>query len=769
MQDFVLSMIDAIPIWLWSSHPLWAFQFAHPWMLTGLLAAGIPILIHLLRRQPQRETEWAAMRFLLAAMRRESARIRLLDWLLLFIRVSVIVLVVLALAEPTFETEGLSASKNVPTHHIVVLDTSFSMGYRPGATATSDAETLLERAKRIAHDRIVAASPGDRFSLVTLAGRSVRGYAYGPTPRRADVLAEIDQLPLSHEVGDVRAALDRVMRRLDQTEVAPRSEIVIVSDFQKLSWSPGSEDNSRMLRAALQDLAARARLLLVDVGEFETRNVAVCDFRCETGPVTTAEPVRLQVRLKNFGPADCRQLRLDLLIDKTLVDKQLVDVPGSGETEAVFEHLFDMEGDHALEVRLEPDALPSDNSRWLVLPVKTAIRVLLVDGRPVGPPADAATYYVRQALAPASPGHSWHGRIRPEVIRDEQLGAVDLADYSCVFLCDVATVPDFERRLLEQFVASGGGLVIALGDRVDFRSYNDRLFHSGNGLLPSRLVEFVGDTTEGRDSFTFHVDNDSSAKSELSRTSWNHPILRTFRGMPQAGLETAVTFKYVQAVEGESTDTQVVLRFNSGDPAVVEKPFGAGRSILITTSLDSRWGTWPAWATSFVPMMHELASYVGSGQSDNRQLTVGQSLSCRLPAGFRDQPVTARYPDGSAVRLRPVEDRNRTLLCKLTDRNTDRSGIYEVQFGEPPNPPELRAVNVDSREGNLSKLSREEVASLVTPGTDFVYEPDSWPGTSRRSDPAREIGSESGSLLFLVFLLVVVEVLFSRLRSAFQY
>ena len=52
---------------------IWALGFANAPLLYGLAAASVPILIHLLNRRKFREVHWAAMRFLLAAIRQEPA------------------------------------------------------------------------------------------------------------------------------------------------------------------------------------------------------------------------------------------------------------------------------------------------------------------------------------------------------------------------------------------------------------------------------------------------------------------------------------------------------------------------------------------------------------------------------------------------------------------------------------------------------------------------------------------------------------------------
>ena len=85
---------------------VWALGFANGTLLWGLGAASLPIIIHLLNQRKFREMRWAAMRFLLAAIRKNSRRIRVEQWLLLAIRTLIIILVVSAMAKPFLESLG---------------------------------------------------------------------------------------------------------------------------------------------------------------------------------------------------------------------------------------------------------------------------------------------------------------------------------------------------------------------------------------------------------------------------------------------------------------------------------------------------------------------------------------------------------------------------------------------------------------------------------------------------------------------------------------
>src|SRR5438128_7387751 len=102
---------------------LFALGFGNPLLLWGLGAAALPIIIHLLNKRKFREERWAAMRFLLAAIRKNQRRIRLEQWLLLAVRTLLVMLVVAAMAKPFLET-FVPVLAGRRTHRVLVLDGS---------------------------------------------------------------------------------------------------------------------------------------------------------------------------------------------------------------------------------------------------------------------------------------------------------------------------------------------------------------------------------------------------------------------------------------------------------------------------------------------------------------------------------------------------------------------------------------------------------------------------------------------------------------------
>src|SRR6476469_7369586 len=81
--------------------------FLHPWLLAGLVAAGIPLLLHLLARREPPTVVFPAVRYLITTTREHQRRLKLQHLLLLLLRTLLIIAIVLAAAGPTLPLSGV--------------------------------------------------------------------------------------------------------------------------------------------------------------------------------------------------------------------------------------------------------------------------------------------------------------------------------------------------------------------------------------------------------------------------------------------------------------------------------------------------------------------------------------------------------------------------------------------------------------------------------------------------------------------------------------
>jgi len=352
---------------------LWALEFANPGLLAGMAAATIPIILHLLNRRKYRETRWAAMQFLLAAIRKNQRRIRVEQWLLLALRTLLILLVVGAMAKPFLESFG-NVITGRRTHRVIVLDGSLSMGYSSAGT------TRFDQAKLLAAQLVKDSRQGDTISVI-LMGQPPRVVIGDPLPNLAEVQKEISDLSMTHGATDLPATFEAIDRVLDVSTIAQK-EILILTDLQQASWpqlaSTGKEGLDRIL-AKIE--ARKPRSIVIDLaGTTRSENRAITDIRIDSPVATVGMMAPIRAVLRNFGPSPAQGIAARLTVDGRLGPEQSVDLPVGEDVPIVFNHQFTTPGDHVVEIAIDNDQLSLDDRRRLVVPVRESVNVLLVDG-----------------------------------------------------------------------------------------------------------------------------------------------------------------------------------------------------------------------------------------------------------------------------------------------------------------------------------------------------------------------------------------------------
>jgi len=189
--------------------------FLAPFLLGLAAFAGVPLLVHLLRRRVTRRVEFPAVRFLMQTEREHSRERAVRNRLLLLLRLIAVLALVAAAARPIAQLGGAG---HPPIAVAIVLDQSMS------TSAVVDGRTVFSRLQAGARDVAEQLTPDDRAWLVTSAGRVSAGGG-------ASLAAQIDALQPSAGRGDLDGALRRARALVDAG--APRTPVIVVlSDGQ---------------------------------------------------------------------------------------------------------------------------------------------------------------------------------------------------------------------------------------------------------------------------------------------------------------------------------------------------------------------------------------------------------------------------------------------------------------------------------------------------------------------------------------------------------
>lgn len=790
--------------------PLIGVLFTSPLVAAAVAggAAAVPVIIHLLNRKRYLVVNWAAMRFLIAAQKKNVRRLKLEQWLVLAVRTLLVLLVALAMAavmpwfEPVWQRvvpgDALAAPTHGRTHRVIVLDGSFTMAARRG-----DDVSRFDAARAQARAILDRSAPGDGYSLVLL-GSPAQVIVPGPADDRDKVAREVDELQLPHGSADVAGGLHAVAELVAKSKAQgkyARREVYLVSDLRRTGWplpaasvrpgdSAGPSAGPAESRARILDAA---RVVAIDVAGRDAENVAITAVSLGDPLPLVHTDLAVTATLHNHGRTVRSQVPVSLILHRaadrgtpTELGQKLVDLPAHGSVTVTFpldkQNRFREPGQYVLQVRAGDDVLRLDDVRSLAVTVRDTIPVMVVNGKPSPDPLDRASGFLARALNPFPEGERSVESpadvrvLTPREFQDAGLGDLFRPDapVEVVFLADLPTVGGNEAARLDAHLKRGGSVVIGLGPNAarNIDAYNRVLFNDGRGLLPGPLVG-VRRAPNGQ-YFTLLTDEDefkqpplAAFRTEQEQSSFGTPRFGRYvrLDVPRTGPARRI-FNFLPS---ERTPNAATL-----DPAVIEWPRHRGRVIVVTSTLNADWNDWPR-TLSYPPFIQELLRFAVSGGT-RQTLHAGEPLEEYVPATFVGLSATATLDDGTVGGPVPVVGQDEAGLVRLS--SADRSGVYRLSVAGRHD--SLFAVNVPvvsptgGAESDLRRLTPADFKAAA-PDADIqivgdVSEVQYRPGPAATIGPGEPLAVEPrGPAVARVLLFAALVLMLAEIVLAWRY
>lgn len=703
-------------------------SFLNVSLLIGIAAAAVPIALHLLSRREPRHVVFPSIRFLTQRYQTNRARLQVRRWWLLALRVAALAALAIALAQPTIARSlsltwlsigvvaavgvallvmaslalarggrrgtggGLAAAglltllaaggwglvtaargpalatdPSVPTALAIVLDNG------PHAAWATDEDNRLARLQRQA-SWVVARLP--RSSRVAIIDRSEQLASFSLDVSSA--LARIEQLRPLEVAQPITTRLQAAVALL-RTSDLPHRQVLVVTDLTRSAW-PDTAAGGRLASSLAED--PPIPLTVLDLGPMQglNRSLAIPQLADSTPPRGQSVPVTTTVAVTGTDRALSVTAELELYEqDPSLpvvrdanviwpplrsVDRSNVQVTAT-QPQQILLNLPALDvGTHHGRIRLiGDDAQPLDDARYLTLQVLPPQQVLLVADQP-----DEARV-ISQTIAPPVVGNEDAEReYVVERIAYNDLPVVRLEDFPVVVLIDPprSTLSD---RALAEYVAGGGGLLLALGPSA------------GTAALTSPLLAPLVRRWRVPEPGTF-----------FQVTGAPHPVTQ-----PLAADTPWSDFRVAQYWQSEpGPQDRVLMRYAGTDHAAVltrtiDGDGGAGGRVLtITTPLPALakatrpWNQlfgldgWPAWL-----LVRQSVEHLAARGRNPRMADVGSPLliSTEKPAQAEKQEDAAvarlqLFPPASGL---PVPLEVPPAADQIVIENTSRSGTYWIR------------------------------------------------------------------------------------------
>lgn len=638
----------------------------HVWaMVAGLLTIGLPVAVHFLTRPKPMRFPLSTIRFVQQAVDQKKSRHRLRDFIILALRTLAVALLALTFARPIFE--NLASTKigdDSSLQRVVILDVSQSMA------AVTDGIPAIERARVIAADYL---SGYQTSANLILAGASPQALFEMPSRNLnllRDVLAEAAVEP---QRIDVSAALKVAGQMLQAVDDNTKTELVIVSDFQRSNWAS----------ANFSAIPESCEILFRSVAPQEQAdNLGVVDVRFAERAIV-GEAVNLEIDLVNFSsvPQICQcSVELDdtsFLIQETCAANSTttlikeIEITNSGWKTGVASLLENQ------------DALREDDVLPFALLTESASDIKIVT-RTRSQSKRNSTFYLERALNPYSekiPGQPTVDRVLTGQFDSQSMGQSPLLIFD-----HPGKLSDQQIEMMASVVRRGRNVLYFASELLDANNLK-LFFNELSGDLQSP-VEFLppGNKSSRKDLSIVSVQN-KSRPFYVFGDALNDSIsgLRFSGGLDTRNLPDGI-------------DEDVLARLSDQSALVFVTRAGAGSVGVVNADLDR---SNLIRHQAFVPLVNELIDLLMETGGRRETSYCGETLTRVLPASVQD-------PD--RLRFEPLEMggvlRRSGIGVVWTNNNPIGPGLTKILDGEecvfaisttiPPEESDLRALDGDT-------------------------------------------------------------------------
>ncbi len=407
-------------------------NFVYPQFLYGLLALGIPIIIHLFNFRRAKKIYFSNNVFLQLVKKASSTKLRIKHYLILLSRLLFIAFLVLTFAQPFIPAK----ENSIQTDQVVIyLDNSYSM-----SNFVDENQTGFETAITYIKSVLALYPQSTRILLIT------NDFApYSNVPKSKNELSElITEISMSGQSRSIEAINNRIRQSLSASN---RQDIYWISDFQKSTSGP--------LEPLLID--SSQNLFIIPLYFNSTTNVYVDSLYLTNPFLIEGEKNELKLILKNDGNQDITDLLVRFFINDVQSANGSVDIEPYSDGSISFDIGFQLDKYNRGRINFEDFPVTFDNDFYFTLNLADRIDIVELKQE------DSITAVERV-----------FGNTTLFDFRSYQIGNIDYNDLqnaNLVILNGVQTLESSISTVLSQFIQTKGDILMIPEENMDIESY----------------------------------------------------------------------------------------------------------------------------------------------------------------------------------------------------------------------------------------------------------------------------------------------------------
>lgn len=532
-------------------------HFVYPFVLWGLLAATLPVIIHLFRLRKFKVVLFSSNRLLRDVQLETRKKSRIKHLIILLLRILAIVALVLAFARPFFPRQRAMPGNENQKTIMVYVDNSFSM------EAGESYHSHLSEAKSKAIEIARGFSQSDRYFLFS--------NSHDPALYRPLSVKQFEEKVSELQISSFAMNFADVLLKFAETLGQFSDENVygfIISDFQ----------HSFFKSDQLPDSVAHP-LFLIPIEGASVPNAGIDSVWFDSPVLQPGRQVVLSTRIRNYSSVSYENMPVELFVNNSRRSVTSVDLGPGGEAVAEMSFVPAEYGIYECYVEIQDSPVTFDNRMFFSFTISQNIRVFAISG---GERLNSSI----SAIFRNEPLFDFDNTS----IRQLQFGRIQ---ESQIVILDAVEDPGsglFQE--IEEFVRNGGSLVIIPPARENAGNLNSLM--SGLGLDTYGSI--------------------SPAGLRVSELNMGHELFRgVFDGVPR-DMDLPAVKKYFTLQETGINWRLPLIKMQNGLPFLVMSSVGNGKVYYFSCPFDNEFTDFYRHAI-VVPVFYQMA-FLSSPRSD---------------------------------------------------------------------------------------------------------------------------------------------------------
>ena len=581
----------------------------------------LPVIIQFLIKKKSKKVNFGTLYIIKLAYQNARKKMLLKEWLLLFLRVSVIGMIVLLVLNPQWyrSDKVVSASNEIP---LIVLDNSASMQ----GLVDNGSKFVLAKKKAA---KIIEEYPSNKEFLLYVCGSAE--YYMGNKNKILKKLSSISVSFFSQNINECIVNADDIAK---QKWNFPR-KMYLISDFQKSVFVNDFK---------LADSQIEIHYLKIDS---PNENIAINEVKSSMDFEEQLRVVKVVGSLRNYGDSD-NEITVQVFDNKgKVLSRSGGGIKSFSTIRKSLAFPYDNPNLFGRFKIMKKDSLLFDNIFYFFRQVGIKMDILLVEGDPEPIPSSGGAYFLHKILSIWDKQDSF---LKVKLINLSELNRLDFSGYSTIILENISNINNETVEKLVLWVKNGGKLLAVLGDKTDKNFFNSAFSNISpakiRGLVNGRVTESYNIST---DNIKIKVDNSLKERLRLVKI-WGY-----------------INFSDL------SNNTQTLIKLNNGAPLLISKNVGKGKFAVWGTTVDLKWSDLP-YKTSFLPIFYRiLKNLEGKSQVNfKKDYFPGDGVVFK----YKKSKLKIEKPDGKIVVVKGVKD-GKEYRFNFTE--TDIPGIYKVR------------------------------------------------------------------------------------------